>query len=98
MSQISNKSCQNIVIVDPWATWSAPCKLFAPVFEKLQQEYSNQFIFTKVNIDYNQILPNQYRIAGIPTTFFVKNGKEINRIIGATSYQKMKQFLEMVKK
>jgi len=96
--KLSENYPENVIIMDFWANWCAPCKIFAPIFEELQQEYSNQFIFTKVNIDYNQILANQYRITGIPTTLFVKKGKEINRIVGTTSYQKMKHYLEMLKK
>ena len=82
------------VLVDFWAVWCAPCKMFAPVFEKLQQEYSNKFIFVKVNVDENQMVTNQYKITAIPTTLFLKNGKVMNKIVGATNYKKMKQVLE----
>ena len=94
-NKLLEKYPENVIIMDFWATWCAPCKMFAPIFEQLQQEYSNQFIFTKVNVDYSQILANHYRITGIPTTLFVKKGKEINRIVGTTSYQKMKHYLEI---
>ena len=87
-----------VIIMDFWATWCAPCNMFAPVFEKLQQEYSNQFIFVKVNVDTNQILASHYRITGIPTTLFVKNGTVIEKIVGATNYNKMRQILEKIKK
>lgn len=92
------KHPDTVIIMDFWATWCAPCNMFAPVFEKLQQEYSNQFIFVKVNVDANQILASHYRITGIPTTLFVKNGTVIEKIVGATNYNKMKQILEKIKK
>ena len=92
------KHPDKVIIMDFWATWCAPCNMFAPVFEKLQKEYSNQFIFVKVNVDTNQILASHYRITGIPTTLFIKNDTVIDKIVGATNYNKMKQILEKIKK
>ncbi|MFX1345993.1 MAG: thioredoxin family protein [Promethearchaeota archaeon] len=83
-----------IIIIDFWATWCAPCMVFSPIFKRLQQEYLNDFIFIKVNVDENQILANSYRITGIPTTLLIKNGKILNKIVGATTYNKMKIILE----
>lgn len=92
-----DKHPDTVIIMDFWATWCAPCNIFAPVYEKLQQEYSNQFIFAKVNVDTNQILASHYRITGIPTTLFIKNSTVINKIVGATNYNKMKNILEKIK-
>ncbi|TFG22241.1 MAG: thioredoxin [Promethearchaeota archaeon] len=92
------KHPDKVIIMDFWATWCAPCNMFAPVYEKLQQEYANQFIFAKVNVDTNQVLASHYKITGIPTTLFVKNGTIINKIVGAANYNKMKQILEKIKK
>ncbi len=86
-----------ILIIDFWAVWCAPCKAFAPVFEQLQQEYFQDFIFAKVNVDENQALAQHYKITGIPTTLFLKSGKVINKIVGSTSYNNMKTILEKLK-
>ena len=56
---------------------------FAPVFEKLQQEYGNEFIFTKVNVDEIPDISRKYGITGIPTTLFLKKEKVLNKIVGA---------------
>jgi thioredoxin 1 len=83
-----------LIVIDFWAEWCAPCKMFAPIFEKLHQEYSTKSIFAKVNVDINQGLAQQYRITGIPTTLFVKHGNIVHKIVGATNYTKMKETLD----
>ena len=87
---------EKIIIIDFWAAWCAPCIAFAPIFEKIQQEYPN-FLFIKVDVDENSIIASEYKITGIPTTLFVKNGKVINKFVGAMNYNNMKQILEKIK-
>jgi len=86
-----------IIIIDFWAVWCGPCKIFVPVFKKLQEEYQNEFVFVKVNVDEIPSIAQQYRISGIPTTLFIKKGQVLNKIVGATNYDNMKVFLERLK-
>ena len=85
-----------IIIVDFWATWCGPCMTFAPVFEKIFHEYSEDVIFLKVNVDLNEEIVKQYRISGIPTTLF-KNRKVIQKIVGATNYNHIKLIIQKIK-
>lgn len=87
-----------IIIIDFWAVWCGPCMFFAPVFKKLHEEFKNEFIFVKVNVDENNTIAMKYNITGIPTTLFIKNGDAINKIIGALNYEQMKQVLVNLKK
>jgi len=87
-----------IIIIDFWAVWCGPCMFFAPVFKKLHEEFKNEFIFVKVNVDENNTIAMKYNITGIPTTLFIKNGDVINKIIGALNYEQMKQVLVNLKK
>ena len=86
-----------MIIIDFWAVWCGPCMFFAPIFKKLHEEYKNEFIFVKVNVDENSAIAMKYNITGIPTTLYIKNGDVINKAIGALNYEQMKQVLEKLK-
>ncbi|TXT63965.1 MAG: Thioredoxin [Promethearchaeota archaeon] len=95
--QLINEHPSAILIIDFWAEWCGPCKNFAPVFEKLQNEYGNEFIFAKVDVDENGSLAQRFGITGIPTTVFIQNGNLINKVVGAMGYNGMKNVLEKLK-
>ncbi len=73
----------NLVVVDCWAPWCGPCQMIAPVIEELAKEFQGKIVFGKLNVDENQLTAAQYRIMSIPTLLVFKNGKLIDRIIGA---------------
>jgi thioredoxin 1 len=83
-----------IIVIDFWAVWCGPCMAFAPVFEKLQQEFSGNFIFAKVNVDEIGSIAQRFGITGIPTTLFIKEEKVIQKVVGSMNYNSMKQILE----
>ncbi|MFX0057346.1 MAG: thioredoxin, partial [Candidatus Heimdallarchaeota archaeon] len=86
-----------VIIIDFWAIWCGPCLAFAPVFERLQQENSQDFIFVKVNVDENPSIAQKYRITGIPTTLFIKNEKVIHKIVGSVNYEYMQRIFQKLK-
>ena len=75
------------VLADFWAEWCVPCKMIAPIFEKLAQEYEGKIRFGKLNIDENRKVATQYQVMSIPTLLVFKNGKLIDRIVGAMPRQ-----------
>lgn len=70
------------VLVDFWAAWCMPCKIFAPVFEELADEMKEVADFGKVNIDDHGELASQYSVTSIPTLILFKGGEEVERIVG----------------
>lgn len=97
LQKLSKDFPDKIIIIDFWAVWCAPCKMFAPIFEKLQQEYYKDFIFTKVNVDENPRIAQSYGINSIPTTFFLKSGQPLRKFVGVLNYETLKQILDKLK-
>lgn len=81
------------VVVDFFATWCFPCQRMAPIFENLAQDFKGKIKFVKINIDNNNSLANQFGIQSVPTFLFIKNGKEIKRLVGGKDFEAMKQII-----
>jgi len=70
-------------IVDFWAIWCAPCSMVAPILEEIAKEYDGKLKVGKVNVDNEIKTANEFGIQNIPTLIIFKQGKEVDRIIGA---------------
>jgi thioredoxin 1 len=73
------------IVVDFWAEWCGPCKMVAPVLEKLADDYVGKARVGKVNVDDQGGLATKYGIQSIPTLLVFKAGKVVDQYIGATS-------------
>jgi thioredoxin 1 len=82
------------VLVDFWAEWCAPCRMMASTVENVAEKYAEQTRIVKLNVDDNPSIPQRYGIKGIPTLILFKNGKEEERVVGATSKEVIARMIE----
>lgn len=76
-----------LVVFDCWAPWCSPCYMVAPIIEEMARDYAGRVLFGKLNVDENREVATQYQIMGIPTLLVFKNGKLVDRIVGAMPRQ-----------
>lgn len=76
-----------VSMVDFWAPWCGPCRMLAPVIDKLDEDFDGKAKICKVNADEEQDLAVKYGIRSIPTVLFMKDGEVVDQIIGAGSQQ-----------
>ncbi|MEL7591497.1 MAG: thioredoxin [Anaerolineaceae bacterium] len=88
------------VIVDFWAPWCTPCKMVAPILDKVANDYAGKLLVAKVNTDENSEYALKYGVQGIPTMLFVSGGKIVHRQVGASPESNLRtaidQFLEVL--
>ena len=84
------------IVVDFWAPWCGPCRVFAPVFESAAQMYAGQIAFVKVNTEAHPSASTAYQIRGIPCLLLFKNGAELARQSGALPLADLQRFLAKV--
>ena len=71
------------VLVDLWAPWCGPCRMVAPVVDKLAEKYQGKFKFYRLNVDENPQTASKYGVMSIPTLIFFKGGQAVDTVIGA---------------
>ena len=84
------------VLVDFFADWCGPCKMMAPVVEKMAEEFEGRIKVGKCNVDENMQLAQRYRISSIPAFILFKNGKPEATYVGAMSASELKSKMEQV--
>ena len=72
----------SLVVVDCWAPWCGPCLALASTIEELAREYTGKVLVGKLNVDDNPRTAERFQIFSIPTMLIMKNGKEVDRIVG----------------
>ncbi len=86
------------LVLDFWATWCGPCKQIAPIIEDLAEEYAGTVNIGKCDVDENSELPVRFGIRNIPTLLFIKDGKVVDKQVGATVKHVLKEKIEALLK
>jgi thioredoxin 1 len=72
-----------LTVIDCWAPWCFPCRMISPILEEMAMDYAGKISFGKLNVDENRQVAMQYQTMSIPTILVFKNGKLVDRIVGA---------------
>lgn len=84
---------QKPVLVDFFAEWCMPCKMFAPILEKVSDRIGDAAVIAKINIDEAEEIAAEYHVASIPTLILFKDGEEADRRVGALAAGELMNFL-----
>jgi thioredoxin 1 len=86
------------VLVDFWAIWCGPCRMYAPTVEKIARDYQGKLKVVRVDVDKNPNLSRNYQIRAIPTTLLLHNGAVVKSWVGMVSEGDLKDGVEQVLK
>lgn len=81
------------VVLDLWAAWCGPCRVIAPTIEALARELSGKAVVGKLDVDANQRTASRFGVQGIPTLLVLKDGREVDRLVGVQSREAILQRL-----
>jgi thioredoxin 2 len=84
------------VLLDMWAPWCGPCRMVGPVVEELAKEMAGRVRVAKLNVDENPATAARFNVQSIPTLLVLKNGREVERIVGAQPKAAIVQRLQKV--
>jgi thioredoxin 2 len=84
------------VLLDMWAPWCGPCRMIAPIVEQLAGELAGRVKVAKLNTDENPMTASRFNVRSIPTLLVLKDGQEVDRIVGALPKQEILRKLEPI--
>lgn len=101
-TQVSDNNLKEFIssgqpaVVDFWAPWCGPCKMVSPIVDELATEYEGKVKIGKCNVDENDAAPAEYGIRSIPTLLFFKDGKLVDKHVGAASKEALKEKIDQL--
>ena len=89
--EFTEASC---AVLDFWASWCGPCRMLSPIVEALAEKYEGKVAFGSVNVDEEDALASSYGISVIPTLYFLKEGKVVNKTVGVRPASELEGIIE----
>ncbi len=86
----------NVLVVDCTATWCGPCRMVAPLIDRLAIEYVDRVRVFKLDVDNNKSLAQRFKLKSIPAVLFFKAGEQAETIVGAKPYEEFKSAVEQL--
>ena len=93
LEEILSKS-DKAVFCDFWATWCGPCRMLAPVYQDISEQYEGQAVFVKLDVDENEAAAMKYGISSIPNIIAFKNGQPIDSSLGFVPQASLENFVK----
>lgn len=99
MKQVTNQEFEELlkgektVFADFWATWCAPCRMLAPIFEGLAEKYADKAVFVKVNVDEQTETTIKYGVSSIPNVIAFRGGKAVASSLGYVPENELEDFI-----
>lgn len=87
------ESCENLVVIDLWASWCGPCRMLAPVLDELERDYPG-VKFCKINVDEQPELAAMFKVESIPMLAFVKNNTFLDFSVGYVPRANIEKLIE----
>ena len=84
------------LVIDFWATWCGPCRMVAPIIEELANEYDGKVTVGKCDVEEADDIAAEFGIRNIPTIVFMKDGKILDKIVGAASKSKIEEKIKVL--
>jgi len=84
---------EGITVVNFWAPWCGPCRMFAPVLEEFEKEVKDSIKVVKMNVDDNPVTSSQFQIMSIPATIIFKDGKPLHNEVGMLSKETLQRLI-----
>jgi thioredoxin 1 len=82
------------ILVDFWAEWCGPCRLMAPILDKVAARLKGRARVAKVDVDENQALAAKFGIMSIPTMILFKDGQIVEQVVGTTSEENLAKLVD----
>lgn len=85
------KNSDLLVVLDFWATWCGPCRVIGPFLAQLAEQYDGQIVVGKCDVEECEDAAMEWGVRNVPTVVFLKNGQEVDRMVGAAPKAKFEE-------